>query len=95
MAILFREEARVFSLLDVETEVAALANDDITLVGMRDQGRRRAYRTLLSKDLLSARSSARVLNTRVVFLLLTATFKRSIMFNETYADIFPCFLMAS
>lgn len=32
MVILFREEARVFSLLDVKTEMAALANDDITLV---------------------------------------------------------------
>jgi len=35
---------------------------------MWDQGRRRACRTLLSKDLLSARSSARALNTESVFL---------------------------
>lgn len=36
---LFREEARIFLLLDARTEVAALANDDIILV-FRDQGRR-------------------------------------------------------
>lgn len=36
---------------------------------MRDQGRRRPCRTLLSKDLLSARSSAYALNTREVLYL--------------------------
>lgn len=52
---LFREEARVFLLLDARTEVAALVNDDIILVYVYEikDDEERAERCS-SKDLLSS-----------------------------------------
>ena len=63
-AILFREKVQVFLLLNARIDVATWANDDFS---MRHQGRWRACRTLLLKDLFNTSSSTRVLNTQECF----------------------------
>lgn len=75
LAILFREEARVFSLLDARTEVAAWANDDITLVcGIKDGGER-AER--YSRRIYSALARVRVYLIHESVLALDSNFQGS------------------